>query len=337
MHSRACGRIRQPSLIGPGPTGMSLIEVLVVLAIIGLLLSLVAPAVQSARESARRMGCRNNLRQIGLAVHAYSASYQVFPPAHFGMVDTQNGMMGRFDDFSVYSRVLPYVDQDAIAQQINFSADLRNGTSAAMPTLDEIPRLAIAQCPTDPRAIGQCASYRFSIGVLPIPVPGTRLSGAFPAKVALRPSDFQDGMSNTAGVAEHLCGSGGAAGYDPQRDIVLLAGVPDDVRTGTPGYWTTRCSSLTGRPATWGSGGTSWLVGSGLMYNHILPPNTFVVDCGAQSTVPAVGLQSARSFHAGCVNVLMMDGAVRSVAGSIDTAVWWAVGTSAGGDVVGDF
>jgi prepilin-type processing-associated H-X9-DG protein len=316
---------------------VSLIEVLVVLAIVGLLLSLIAPAVQSARESARRMMCRNNLRQIGLACHAYCASYQVFPPAHFGMVDVQNGMMGRLDDASVYLRLLPYLDQEPAAQLVNFSADFRKGPSAAMPPSTEIPRLIVAQCPTDPRAIGESASYRFSIGVLPVPIPMTRLSGAFPALVARRPSDFQDGMSNTAGMAEHLCGSGETGVYDPQRDIALLAGVPDDFQTATPGYWVTSCSSLTGTPSNWGSGGTSWLVGSGLMYNHILPPNTTVVDCGAESTLPVAGLQSARSFHAGSVNVLMMDGAVRSVGSSIDIAVWWAMGTSAGGDVVGDF
>ena len=290
-------------------------------------MGLLLPAVQSSRESARMTQCRDHLRQIGVALHNYQASDRVFPTALLGMVDMQNGSMGRFDDFSPYARLLPYLDEPALYRQIDFTADLADGPESVLPSLTVGPSVLI--CPSDSMTRIGMASYSFSMGALPAPVHILPDSGAFPGSVFLQPADFPDGLSNTAGVAEKLVG---AAYPSHVRSTVKLPspGSPSDLSAG---YWVQTCSSLTGSAFDWDNHhGMSWLTSRHLLYNHIVPPNSRIVDCASAISVPLRGLQTARSEHSGLVNVMMMDGHVRSVSDSIDNAVWWSVGTRQAGD-----
>ncbi len=122
----------------------TLIELLVVIAIIGILVGLLLPAVQAAREAARRMSCSNNLKQVSLAMHNYESAYGVFPRA--GTVD---------QDFSVQARLLPYIEQSSLHDMLDYSKPAFSGPfNAKVPH----PSLAAAfatpintfLCPSDP-------------------------------------------------------------------------------------------------------------------------------------------------------------------------------------------
>src|SRR6476469_1828653 len=98
----------------PHRTAFTLIELLVVIAIIGVLVSLLLPAVQQAREAARRTQCKNNLKQIGLALHNYESTYNRLPPGNFG------GIAGCKDDGLAWSfSILPYIDQAPLYNKID--------------------------------------------------------------------------------------------------------------------------------------------------------------------------------------------------------------------------
>ena len=105
----------------------TLIELLVVIAIIALLISLLLPAVQSAREAARRSQCMNNLRQIGLALHNYISSNKVLPPAYIVYSPVPGGNIDTAQDFSALARMLPFLEENAIYNSINFNVASRWG------------------------------------------------------------------------------------------------------------------------------------------------------------------------------------------------------------------
>src|SRR5579863_1826177 len=127
--------------------GFTLIELLVVIAIIAILVSLLLPAVQQAREAARRTQCKNNLKQIGLALHNYHDALLVFPP---GYVD-KNGDPNSTPDNDLgpgwgwASFILPYLDQGNLYSQINFNLGVGLGANA-QPSLVTLP---VMQCPSD--------------------------------------------------------------------------------------------------------------------------------------------------------------------------------------------
>src|SRR5438552_1888301 len=117
--------------------GTTLIEVMVVLAIISALLALLLPAVQHSREAARAGQCRSRLRQIGLALHSYEATYSVYPPGLFGATQPLN----RIDYFSPYSRLLDHLDQSNIAKRVNWTGDFAHPETLFQGEVPGLPEL----------------------------------------------------------------------------------------------------------------------------------------------------------------------------------------------------
>ena len=141
--------------------GFTLIELLVVIAIIAILIALLLPAVLQAREAARRSQCKNNLKQIGLALHNYHDTNKIFAPAGFGSL----AFAGHTADYSVENDIgnnrgviaayaaliLPFMDQSPLYKQINFNATFMTQNNAVWQTT--LPGYV---CPSDPGNSGPC-------------------------------------------------------------------------------------------------------------------------------------------------------------------------------------
>ena len=269
---------------------------------------------------------------MGLALHNYQSDNRVFPPSLFGVDPASSN---RYDAFSVYARLMPYLDQASVARQIRWSGDANQPATMYDGEIPEMPEL---RCPSEIGIANKGASFGFSTGVLPGPYPAMApmpasliaLVGAF-TLVPAEPQQFRDGLSHTVGASEIRFGSGGA--FDPSRDSakVNVSGISPNV-IATPNFWINQCQAVTAPVSNWEAlHGHAWIDATHLFYGHILPPNARVIDCqdGTQ-----VGAFAARSYHAQVTHSLLMDGNVRGFSNSIAIRVWWALGTRAGQDFV---
>jgi prepilin-type N-terminal cleavage/methylation domain-containing protein/prepilin-type processing-associated H-X9-DG protein len=332
-----------------GRCGFTLIEVLVVLGIIALLVSLLLPAVQWAREAARRASCKSHLRQIGLALHNYFDVHQFVPPS------TQMYVLGPpfeasgeprilWRNISPHAQLLPYLGQQVLWERIDLS-ETGEGTIGQPPyslvnaeLLNE--RVAVFECPSDAVPAGG-TSYRICSGSSPLHV--ERRWGSDPLTWGLDGigyhyagiplSRIRDGMSHTAAFSERVVGDRNPEVYNPWRD---LAHLPESHYVGTkPDAMAAACARMTEPPESHNSyTGSCWLLTDWLftLYNHVLEPNSRTPDC-----VIGGFAMTARSMHPGGVNLLLADGSTRFVSSSIDRQLWRAVASISGGESVGDF
>lgn len=301
--------------------GFTLIELLVVIAIIAVLIALLLPAVQQAREAARRSQCKNNLKQLGLAAHNYHDTFLVFPPGQFNYLGADliappyGGARACW-----MQQLLPYLDQAPLYN--GFSASMSAGTMALQwPGHETV--LTSLMCPSDsggPKVMtygaanavaaqGFHGNYVMCGASTEFTGNGTQLNGMFFPLSRISLSSVSDGSSTTVMAAE-----------------ILLT--PD-----------TTSHDLRGRYYN------SWE--GNVLFSTLLPPNTTTGDRSAQGYCSAANrrpcattgnnVQYSRSLHVGGVHVLMGDGGVRFVSDNISTLTWNALGSRNGGEVAGEF
>lgn len=336
----------------------TLIELLVVIAIIAILIALLLPAVQQAREAARRTQCKNNLKQLGLALHNYHDSHNRFPALRMG----PNDGAGRQGDQTGLIYLLPFMDQANIYSQIpqDHTVPVVWTTTFAPWRNTAGPVMLCPSAPIPGTGSGISAngplglkSYHFSVGT----TINNNYSGATKGMFQFGATsgagfkgfkDITDGSSNTIAMAERVLGNPGTrsilgqsvfnvAGIDTNPVLCLATASNKQYVAGT---------SI----STWGSG-SLWAFGHApqAAVTTVLPPNG--PSCWAgNSDNPSNqwGIFSATSMHTGGVQVLLGDGSVRFISENIDCGnyganptpnfgVWGALGTIAGGEVVGEF
>ncbi len=312
-----------------GSRAFTLIELLVVIGILSLIIGLLLPAVQMAREAARRAQCISNLRQIGLAMNAYHALHRMFPSSQLltGPNWTSNCM-------SELSYLLPNLEMQPLFSSMNMA--FANSESPEFPSLENHTarntKISLFLCPSDHGAHGR-NSYRFNRGRRAMP-PGIPFDGPFSIGVIPRDAAVTDGLANTAFVSERLVGSFSPAGPHRPRDVKYP---PDgsSVIMSSDAQFIPFC--LAAEPDAWLTvSGRYWFY-SGLLfchYNHNGTPNDRRPSCG-WGTLRDInfGLHPPRSFHPAGVNLLLGDGHATFAKDSVDPAVWIALGTYNAGDL----
>ncbi len=309
--------------------GFTLIELLVVIAIIAILSSLVLPAVQQAREAARKTQCRNNLKQIGLALHNYYDSHQIFPPGQFA-VPAHIGV-------SAISQLLPFFEQGDIYNLINFSLPYTDPSNAAA-VATRIPTLL---CPSDINdnltAYGGPTNYMATKGngIIWLDPSGTNVGfpeqdGVLYYQSRVTFQMVRDGTSKTAAFAERMLADGNNGVVSPIADVFFSPAFPTDPDNAIQVCNTVDITNLANQfPLFMGA---PWIDGQHT-YLHVNTPNTR--SCGFFVSLRATMPPS--SYHPGGVHILLLDGSTRFVNDSINLATWRALGSRASYDIVGDY
>jgi prepilin-type N-terminal cleavage/methylation domain-containing protein len=326
----------------------TLIELFVVIAIIAILIALLLPAVQQAREAARRTQCKNNLKQIGLAIHNYADVFRFLPPS--ACVNPTITTTGNNGSWGIHGRILPYLEQGNLYSNVDLSVawDFQQAISGL-----KIPSYA---CPSDPksdqsrdagggRAILYPTTYGFNFGTWFVwnPITGAGGDGATFPNSRLGFQSFTDGTSSTLLVGEVKAWTGYRRNGGPPS-------------TAVPATATDVVTILASGTEFKDTGHTEWPDGrvhhEG--FTTTLPPNSKVpctnsgttYDCdynswqegkNGTSGSPTYAAITSRSYHTGVVQVALVDGSSRAISENIDLGVWRSLGTRGGGEVVGEF
>jgi prepilin-type N-terminal cleavage/methylation domain-containing protein/prepilin-type processing-associated H-X9-DG protein len=328
------GHLCLPAIADRRRAGFTLIELLVVIAIIAILIALLLPAVQQAREAARRSQCKNNLKQLGLAMHNYHDSFLVFPPGGIGNVlwssdpSVSRGLntyrlswmpmlLPNLDQAALYNSFVPYMNGfDASGAPVQLGPWVWPNVKTVLPAL---------MCPSDPEGgknniLGFQGNYGACMGstgsLVGTDATATRLNGMFYQMSKTSMKSLVDGSSNTLMCSEN-------------KVFQDVAGTPDSSNDWRGAYYDNY-------------GVTSWI-------STQFPPNTMEPDrlrrcinkpkdpCIFTTSTSSNTVMFARSYHTGGVHALLADGSVRFVSENIALVTWQNLGSRNDGTVLGEF
>jgi prepilin-type processing-associated H-X9-DG protein len=295
---------------------LTLVELLAIIAIIGILIALLLPAVQTAREASRQTQCTSNMRQVALAIHEYESAYRVLPTTAYA-------------NYSFHVQLLPYIEQTPVYERITFSTNAMDYEGPL-----NYVRVPVFECPSDDSRLrvpplkaatnfhgnwGTGAQRYGNNGVFSY---RNDLPGYF---VYLRFASITDGLSQTAMLAEVAASDGSMhAKRAFWRTPRLTA--RDQLDEFAAACRAMPTAARKPRPVGRGRPWLACIVISNL-YNHVLPPNHPSCANGGDY---ALGALTSSSFHNFGANVAMADGSIQRVSGSIDITAWRAIGSRAG-------
>jgi prepilin-type N-terminal cleavage/methylation domain-containing protein/prepilin-type processing-associated H-X9-DG protein len=326
--------------------GFTLVELLVVIAIIGVLVSLLLPAVQAAREAGRRTSCINNLRQFGIALNNFESQRKFYPPTEELFLDTtETPPEWETNGLSIHARLLPYFEQTNLHDLVDFKHDWNDSENETARTT----HIEMFVCPSDPgenmpAEEGGLNSYHANHGTThiwdfpPYEAGGNQDGMPLPNGPMFRnakfgPQHVRDGVSHTAAFCERIIGDGsnsvateesdtlrpgGAKPATAQEAIDICEAIPFDQLITKQGVSTV---------------GAPWIRAyhSTTIYYHINTPNRR--SC---MYPPGRIMTTASSRHPAGVNLVMCDGSVHFVEDTISQEVWQGLGTRSGRELVPD-
>jgi type II secretory pathway pseudopilin PulG len=328
---------------------------LVVIAIIGILISLLLPAVQAAREAARRSQCANNLRQLALAMHNYHDVHRVFPRFAYQLMRTGPGsgpMEPHWRGFSIHTMLLPFIEQNNVFEKVRFSYTWLSPENEAI----RRTRIETLRCPsdtdypyTDTAPDRGNNNYAFSFG----PSLDWGFSKDNHMGFVMRDretsfADMRDGTTNTIMAAEVLIGDN-ASGTYREADIVKGQSWTDGTnwnfptQTAAKAYGDKCYAARNNANGHHSTGGRDWIAPLPAMtvFNTVVPPNWRYPSCMTCPTCvftgDTYGVFPARSKHpAGTVHALG-DASVRLVSDTVDFKVYQHLGSRDGLEIVGEY
>ena len=355
-----------PPIVRRAWRGFTLVELLVVIAIIGTLVGLLLPAVQSAREAARRSQCQNKLKQVGLAMHNFMSASQTFPSNCWAPEPGTSWSNSMY--LSAFYAVLPFLEEQALYQRLQDARKLSSSSTAEGIIRS---RQEAFMCPSDSIGLDRTngwgpANYALNAGSGVVAMPGTtgsgfthtaisgsnqpsgtgslRASGAA-ALPGFAPSDFRDGMSKVFMASEMLCGTGANVAVYP-RNVALRADTAAFSSIANTNFPTAAevavIAAAVQAPTAWlGNNGQQWGWRGcySSMFNCGVPPN-WENPSGGSSSGPSLaydwtwGAFPPRSRHTQIVNVVMVDGSVGVVADGIDPLTFQRLGHRSDGNSV---
>ena len=304
--------------------GFTLVELLVVIAIIGVLIALLLPAVQQAREAARRMQCTNQQKQLALAMHNHHDTYGKLPGGSY-----RNSDWGR-DSYSWYCFILPFIEENAMYEELNLNEKINGGASvrsyARMQLLDTM------LCPSDDSKIQEQGSDNWQNSLHNYVV----CYGDANFNSGIAPWNQVDGYAGKAGMFVPEKQAGLRDATDGLSNTLLFSEV---ITPAEEDYW----SSIGRTQVSMGAGFTTYLTPNADANDrtnrcHLNLGGNLGAKCTAHADWDwGANVVAPRSWHPGGVNVAMSDGSVRFMPETVNLTVWRGLGTRNGGEVVSDY